>query len=66
MMNMCKFCDGKEKRIENGFTYGNAYITKNRLNEFYSLHYDNSGDEYGEGEFEINYFPICGRKLVGL
>ena len=52
---MCEFCDGKEKRIENGFTYGNAYITKNRLNKSYSLNYDNSGDEYGEGEFEINY-----------
>lgn len=61
---MCEFCDGKEKRIENGFTYGNAYITKNRLNKSYSLNYDNSGDEYGEGEFEINYCPICGRKLV--
>lgn len=63
---MCEFCDGKEKRIENGFTYGNAYITKNLLNKSCSLHYDNSGDEYGEGEFEINYCPICGRKLVGL
>ena len=61
---MCEFCDGKEERIENGFTYGNAYITKNCLNKSYSLHYDNSGDEYGEGEFEINYCPICGRKLV--
>ena len=61
---MCEFCDGKEKRIENGFTYGNAYITKNRLNKSYSLNYDNSGDEYGEGEFEINYCPMCGRKLV--
>ena len=64
MMNMCEFCDGKEKRIENGFTYGNAYITKNRLNKSYSLHYDNSGDEYGEGGFEINYCPMCDRKLV--
>ena len=54
----------KKKRIENGFTYGNAYITKNRLNKSYSLNYDNSGDEYGEGEFEINYCPMCGRKLV--
>jgi len=61
---MCEFCDGKEKRIENGFTYGNAYITKNCLNNSYSLRYDNSGDEYGEGEFEINYCPICRRKLV--
>ena len=64
MMNMCEFCDGKEKRIENGFTYGNDYITKNHLNKSYSLNYDNSGDEYGEGEFEINYCPMCGRKLV--
>ena len=63
---MGEFCDGKEKRIENGFTYGNAYITQNLLNKSYSLNYDNSGDEYGEGEFEINYCPICGRKLVGL
>lgn len=26
--------------------------------------YDNSVNEYGEGAFEINYCPICGRKLV--
>lgn len=23
---MCEFCDGKGKRIENGFTYGRAMI----------------------------------------
>nr|DAR55009.1 MAG TPA: MqsA [Bacteriophage sp.] len=61
---MCEFCDGKEKRIENGFTYANAYITKNQLSRSYSIHYDNSADEYGYGAFEINYCPICGRKLV--
>lgn len=61
--DMCEFCDGREKRIENGFTYGNAHIEKNFYYS-YSLRYDNSGDEYGEGAFEINYCPICGRKLV--
>lgn len=60
---MCEFCDGKEKRIENGFTYGDAHITENRSCRSYSLHYDNSCGEYGEGGFEINYCPICGRKL---
>ena len=60
---MCEFCDGREKRIENGFTYGNAHIAKNFYYS-YSLRYDNSGDECGEGAFEINYCPICGRKLV--
>nr|DAE38051.1 MAG TPA: Rad50 zinc hook motif [Bacteriophage sp.] len=28
------------------------------------MHFDNSGDEYGDGQFEINYCPMCGRKLV--
>ncbi len=28
---MCEFCDGREKRIESGFTYGNAHIVKNNL-----------------------------------
>ena len=60
---MCEFCDGGEKRIENGFTYGNAYIEKNNFGYSYSLRYDNSTDEYGEGTFEINYCPICGKKL---
>lgn len=23
---MCEFCNGKKKKIENGYTYGNAYI----------------------------------------
>lgn len=61
--DMCEFCDGREKRIENGFTYGNAHIVKNNFGYSYSLRYDNSADEYGEGAFEINYCPICGRKL---
>ena len=64
MMNMCEFCDGREKRIKNGFTYGNAHIAKNNFGYSYSLRYDNSANEYGEGAFEINYCPICGRKLV--
>ena len=60
---MCEFCDGKEKRIKNGYyTYGDARIEKSK--RFYSLHFDNSGGEYEEGQFEINYCPICGRKLV--
>lgn len=63
-LNMCEFCDGREKRIENGFTYGNAHIAKTNFGYTYSLRYDNSANEYGEGEFEINYCPICGRKLV--
>lgn len=62
-MSMCDFCDGKAKRIENGYTYGNARIEKSS-DGIYSLHFDNSGDEYGDGQFEINYCPMCGRKLV--
>nr|DAZ45927.1 MAG TPA: hypothetical protein [Caudoviricetes sp.] len=23
---MCRFCDGKSEKIENGYTYGNAMI----------------------------------------
>lgn len=30
----------------------------------HSLHFDNSGDEYDDGQFEISYCPIYGRKLV--
>lgn len=60
---MCDFCDGKAKRIENGYTYGDARIKKSS-GENYSLYFDNSGDEYGDGQFEINYCPMCGRKLV--
>jgi hypothetical protein len=52
------------KKIENGYTYGMAKIVEQYSGNHYSLHYDNSGEEYGEGEFEINYCPICGRKLV--
>lgn len=63
-LEMCEFCDGREKRIENGFTYGNAHIVKTNYGYTYSLRYDNSANEYGEGAFEINYCPICGRKLV--
>lgn len=63
-LEMCEFCDGREKKIENGFTYGNAYIVKTNFGYTYSLRYDNSANEYGEGAFEINYCPICGRKLV--
>lgn len=59
---MRKFCDGKSRKIENGYTYGSAKIEKRY--GIYSLHFDNSGDEYGEGQFEINYCPMCGRKLV--
>lgn len=52
---MCEFCDGREKRIENGFTYGNAHIAKTNFGYTYSLRYDNSANEYGEWAFEINY-----------
>ena len=61
---MCEYCDGREKRIENGFTYGNAHIAKTNFGYTYSLRYDNSANEYGEGAFEINYCPICGRRLT--
>lgn len=62
--DMCEFCNGKKKKIENGYTYGNAYIKSTNYGYCYKIFYDNSGGEYGEGEFEINYCPICGRKLV--
>ena len=59
---MCRFCDGKSEKIENGYTYGNAMIVGNTHN--WHLSYDNSGNEYGSGRFDINYCPICGRKLM--
>lgn len=61
---MCRFCDGKQKIIKNGFTYGRAKIIKLPHGAGYSLNYDNSGNKYGEGTFFILYCPICGRKLV--
>lgn len=60
---MCEFCDGRKKKIENGYTYGRAYIESTNYGYYHRLCYDNSGEEYREGEFEINYCPICGRKL---
>lgn len=51
---MCEFCNGKKKKIENGYTYGRAYIESTSYGYCYKLCYDNSGEEYGEGEFEIN------------
>lgn len=60
---MCEFCDGKRKKIENGFTSGYAYIEKPKYGIQYTLTYDNSGGEYAEGEFAINYCPFCGREL---
>lgn len=59
---MCEFCDGKGKRIKNGFTYGRVMI--NKMHGLYILRFDNSGNEYGYGQVEINYCPICGRKLM--
>lgn len=55
---MCEFCNGKCQKIENG----NAMIVGNTYN--WHLSYDNSGNEYVSGRFDINYCPICGRKLV--
>lgn len=52
---MCEFCNGKKKKIENGYTYGRAYIESTSYGYCYKLCYDNSGEEYGEGEFEINF-----------
>lgn len=59
---MCRFCDGKSEKIENGYTYGNAMIVGDTYN--WHLSYNNSGNEYVSGQFDINYCPICGRKLV--
>lgn len=58
------FAMAERKRIENGYTYDRAYIESTNYGYCYNLCYDNSGEEYGEGKFEINFCPICGRKLV--
>jgi hypothetical protein len=29
---VCRFCDGKRQKIENGYTYGNAMIVGNTYN----------------------------------
>lgn len=40
---MCKFCNGEKKKIENGYTYGRAYIESTNYGYYYKLCYDNSG-----------------------
>lgn len=55
---MCEFC-GECRKNKTGFNGEEMY-----LNEFDVLCFDNSGHEYVRGWIEINYCPMCGRKLV--
>lgn len=67
---MCEFCENIGIGIPNwDFSdetkptfYGNA-IEIRRIMENNALVYTNSADEYGYGALNINYCPICGRKL---
>lgn len=34
---MCEFCNGKKKKIENGYTYGIAYIESTNYGYCYKL-----------------------------
>ena len=54
---MCEFC-GEDRETKTGFIDEELY-----LNEFDILCFDNSGNEYGEGQIKINFCPMCGRKL---
>lgn len=54
----CKYCKGETLDIwdEDGFY---IYIQDNKLD----LHYEGF-EEGGDSEFEINFCPKCGRKLL--
>lgn len=57
-MDDCEFCQ-ERKPIEDKESY--AKIVMAKYGNF--LLYDNSADEYANGRVNINYCPICGRKL---
>lgn len=67
MSKGCSYCTG-EKPItlieDRGHYYANEvleiFISKNRLESYYSAY---SNDSSFDGYAEINYCPMCGRKL---
>ena len=54
---MCNFCLNKKKIIDGK---GNLVLFGSENN----LMFDNSDGKEIAGAVKINYFPICGRKLV--
>ena len=60
-MNNCEYCMSEKKIdcVEDG--YANIFKLPYPLRYF--LEFDNSGGEYPKGNFEINFCPMCGRKL---
>lgn len=43
---------------------GGIEIEIRKIIDYNALVFTNSADEYGAGALNINYCPICGRKLV--
>lgn len=75
---MCEFCEGKEIPMNSvmngkgfytiGFMLGLASaggIQLETIDGNPHIVYDNSCGEYCPGVNEINYCPMCGRKLKG-
>lgn len=67
---MCEFCENIGIGIPNWDfldetkpTYSGEAIEIRRVINNNALVYTNSADEYGYGALNINFCPICGRKL---
>jgi hypothetical protein len=66
MATLCRYCDGDRDdfvkplpKLRTGF---NAFISK--VGHFSQPHIVITGKYYGQGEFAINYCPMCGKKLI--
>ena len=65
----CEYCGDKKELIdfnEDDWRFGGSpeiKIIENRLNVNYDAY---SGDSSFEREYEINYCPMCGKKLIGM
>lgn len=70
---MCEFCENIEIGLQNwNFLAGEdsdivpsgIEIEIRKIMDHNALVFTNSANEYGAGALNINYCPICGRKLV--
>lgn len=71
---MCEFCENVGIGVPN-YTFGDDELStyKNSSGEFIELRkivdkialvFSNSADEYGYGALNVNFCPMCGRKLT--
>lgn len=70
---MCEFCKNIEIGVPNwnflpeedsDIVPGGMKIEIRKIIDYNALVFTNSADEYGAGALNINYCPICGRKMV--